>query len=272
MTDTQHPRPPEHEPATDPWLLDRLLAGPAGDDLVDDGDAALAELFAAMTAPPTEADLVGLDAALAAFVAHQSETARSWGWGPATMARSWGWGPATMARRLVARPAAVLVASAGVLTAGAVAAAAYGGVLPPTLQDIAHHAIGAPAAHQSSHPGSHTTPGRPESTHSRGARNPASTSIPGPVNTPGPPATNPAGKTPGEKVKETNPAGKTPGEKVKEKKAKETNPAGKTPGEKVKEKKDKETKVKETNPAGKTPGDKVKDAVQPPTTDSSITT
>ncbi len=252
MTDTQHPRPHEHEPATDPWLLDRLLAGPAGDDLVDDGGAALAELFAAMTAPPTEADLVGLDAALAAFVAHQSETARSWGWGPATMAR-----------RLVARPAAVLVASAGVLTAGAVAAAAYGGVLPPTLQDIAHHAIGAPAAHQSSHPGSHTTPGRPESTHSRGARNPASTSIPGLVNTPGPPATNPAGRTPGEKVKETNPAGKTPGEKVKQKKDKET---------KVKETKVKETKVKETNPAGKTPGDRVKDADQSPTTDSSITT
>ncbi len=201
---TENPRPPEHESATDPWLLDRLLAGSAAGDPVDAGEAELADLLAAMTAPATEADLVGLDSAVAAFVARQSTQAQV-----PSPDRS------RLTRRLLRLPAAVVAASAGALTVGAVAAAAYGGVLPSALQDIAHRTIGAPAAHQAPDPSSPRPVVRPGATDGRPTPNPASTKVPGAAKTPGPRVkTNPNGKTPGPPVK-THPAAKTPSPPVK---------------------------------------------------------
>ena len=170
---------PDQEPDADRWVDDVL--DPARRHTLAPEDAALAEVLASMTAEPTEEDLVGFDAALAAFTAAGSEGAAT----PVAAPSRW--------RRLLAAPAAAVAAAATVVVTGGMAAAAYNGALPDPLQELAHRTIGAPAV---GHPRPTATPAAPETS---GA---PSTTAPGPTTTPtappsaavtpGPAATGPA--------------------------------------------------------------------------------
>ena len=172
---------PRSEPAMpEPWL-DRLLDGSVGRGELTAEDAALVDVLAAVTAPPSAADLVGFEAALAAFVAAHERDAT-----PVVPAAT----GSRLSRRLRALPVAAVTAVAGVLTVGGLAAAAYTGSLPPTLQDIAHRTIGAPG----SGPGA-GTPTRLGSGRSAGAT-PAPVTSPGPVVAP-PPSGAPGASAPG---------------------------------------------------------------------------
>jgi hypothetical protein len=53
------------------------------------------------------------------------------------------------------------LAAVAALTAGALAAAAYAGALPAPVQNFAHHAFGAPAAHRAGNPAPPKTPPGP---------------------------------------------------------------------------------------------------------------
>jgi hypothetical protein len=55
-------------------------------------------------------------------------------------------------------------AAAGVVTLGGVTAAAYAGVLPASVQKLAHNALGAPSAHANAHLAHPATPVGPDGT------------------------------------------------------------------------------------------------------------
>lgn len=174
---TQRPRSPEHESATDSWLVDRLLAGSAAGGSLDAEDAVLVGLFDALTAPATAAEMAGLDAAAAAFVAHhQTERAGD------VLAQ-------IVAGPTAGRPTRSRCRRYGGRAHLRVVAAAYGGVLPPALPDIAHRSIGAPAAHQNADPTEPGPGGRAASTDTQEGR---STPTLSPTRMPGPAATGPA--------------------------------------------------------------------------------
>ncbi len=106
-------------------------------------DPQVSQLHDALTAPPSPAELAGEEDAVALF---RSSSARR-----------------RPARRRLWRPAVLLAAAtAGALGLSGVAAAAYSGALPDTLQDAAHHTIGAPAAHPHAKPSG--TPVGPDAT------------------------------------------------------------------------------------------------------------
>ena len=56
------------------------------------------------------------------------------------------------------------LAAAAAVTLGGVTAAAYAGVLPPSVQNIAHHTFGVPPAHPSTRPVLPATPVGPDGT------------------------------------------------------------------------------------------------------------
>jgi hypothetical protein len=134
--------PPFRRPAPelDDSLLDTLLSG---DPLPPDapGQArTMADMLASVADPASPGALAGETAARAAFVRANSPASLSpVSHPPARPGHAWL--PTSLAARIAA---AVIAATVGL---GGAAAAAYGGVLPGPIQDLAHQAIGAPAAH-----------------------------------------------------------------------------------------------------------------------------
>ncbi len=173
---------PGHEQDADRWL-DHVLDNSRRAEL-DDGDAALADLIASMTAAPTDADLTGFDEAISAFVAARGAQQAAPAPGPGLL------------RRLLARPAAVVAAAGAVVLAGGMTAAAYTGVLPEPLQNLAHRTIHAPAHNRSGPTATATGPGISPGATGAERHGPASTGSPsvhpGGSPTPGPDATGPA--------------------------------------------------------------------------------
>jgi DNA-directed RNA polymerase specialized sigma24 family protein len=124
-------------------VLEDLLTGRPAHPAAGSRTRLMASLVAALSAPPTPAELRESRAACAAFRREIARPRRS-----------------RTSTRLGSR-LAVGVAAASIVMSGAVAAA-YSGVLPGTLQDIAHHLIHAPSGKggQSPAPEDRHTPGR----------------------------------------------------------------------------------------------------------------
>lgn len=131
----------------------RPVAAPQGDEPVfpfgaqiengDEVDPVLTDLFRAASAPASAAELAGEGSAMAAFRAAMVT-------GVSTTQRRAPWRP-RMITTLTATTAGkfALAAIAGGVSLGGASAAAFATALPAPLQNIAHHAIGAPAAHHS---------------------------------------------------------------------------------------------------------------------------
>ncbi|KQX62098.1 hypothetical protein [Angustibacter sp. Root456] len=127
----------DHELPIDPWTLEGLLADerPAVDAAAP-GTSALADLVSAARLPAHDSELVGEDAALAAFVA-----ARDGALSPTRTRHR----RTSVLSTLIGSKLA-LAAAAGAVTLGGVSAAAFTGSLPDGAQALAHQVIGAPAA------------------------------------------------------------------------------------------------------------------------------
>ncbi len=145
------PRFRKPAPELDDSLLDALLSG---DSLPPDapGQARMmAEMLASLADPAVPGALAGEAAARTAFVRAASPAALS----PATRRSErhrHRWVPGSLAARLGAAVAAVAFGLGGAAAAG------YAGVLPGAIQELAHHAFGAPAAHGT--PAAHGAPAR----------------------------------------------------------------------------------------------------------------
>ncbi|MGN6299972.1 MAG: hypothetical protein ACTHN8_02650 [Angustibacter sp.] len=126
----------DHELPIDPWTLEGLLADERPSvDAAAPGTSALADLVAAARRPAHDSELVGEDAAVAAFVA-----ARDGASSTRTRHRR-----KSVLSTLIGSKLA-LAAAAGAVTLGGVSAAAFTGSLPDAAQSFAHDVIGAPAA------------------------------------------------------------------------------------------------------------------------------
>lgn len=133
MTDlTPHP----DDSPLDAWTLEGLLDG---DELAADHRASpLAGLIEIVRAPGDPVELRDEAAMLAMF--RESVAVEEPGLvGAAT--------PRTSMLTLITRSKLVVAATAGALTLGAASAAAYTGVLPDSMQSVAHELINAPAPH-----------------------------------------------------------------------------------------------------------------------------
>jgi hypothetical protein len=134
MPEFPYPRPAGERPL--PGVeLDQLLAGELPAEPRSTEVAALARLLGAAAAPPSERELAGEAAAVAAFV-----RVRDAGSQPQTAARRRSMLATLLSTKLAA------AAAAGALGFGGVAAAAYAGALPEPIQDFAHQTVGAPSA------------------------------------------------------------------------------------------------------------------------------
>jgi hypothetical protein len=142
MNDEQRPtgeQPPTPDESADhlvsvdePWLLERVRAGEAGDAW-----AGVAELLEAAAGPPEPHELHGERAAVSSFLAaREAAAARHTGHGARRVA--------VVSTLMAGKFAAFTVAGLVTLGAGGMAAAAYTGLLPGPLQDVAHRTIGAP--------------------------------------------------------------------------------------------------------------------------------
>jgi hypothetical protein len=136
---------------------ERLLRGQRPASGAPAGEQAVYELLAAASAPPTAREISGEARAVAAFTATRPATT-----GP-RHARQ-----VIRRRRPAVRPrvghGVAAAAALGALTLGGVAAAAYTGSLPSSIQRLAHDHIGAPHGDR---PGSHrpgSLPSRPKPT------------------------------------------------------------------------------------------------------------
>jgi hypothetical protein len=145
------PGVPHGEMVNFPWQTrsefraeEALLSGHTRPEDAPAGLRPVAEVLAALHAPPDPSEVAGWNRALAAF---REE--------PGTLELPY----RPRSRRLTSRLAAVAAAAAVALFGGGIAAA-YAGVLPPALQKIAHAAIAAPDVSPS--PGRHEPrPARP---------------------------------------------------------------------------------------------------------------
>jgi len=136
----------------DELLLDMILDRRSLPSDAPAGMHALAARLVALAAAPGAGELPGQAAAVAAFAGSVS---------PASTLTLAGEPSGRRRRGLVAFSRARLAAAAAVAAVGlsGTAAAAYAGVLPASVQNFAHHVIGAPAAH---HPAGHgNQPGQP---------------------------------------------------------------------------------------------------------------
>ena len=156
------PRPHGADVPADPdEALDALLAGDLLTAGTGPGLRPVAELLAALTAPPETAELAGHARALAEFrqtrlAAAQPQAARAAGQQRAARAAGQQRAAVPAHRRRGSRlrsPRSLLsaraAAAAGALAAmlGGAATAAYAGVLPRPVQQFAHEVMGAPAPH-----------------------------------------------------------------------------------------------------------------------------
>lgn len=148
--------PPTFESAREDDLLVALMTGAALPPEAPVEARLVADLFSALSAPGTDEETAGLEAARLAFRTERPVASP---------------GPRRLARRTAAgvtrsRPSGRLVAASiiGVLGLGGFAGAAFAGVLPDAMQTVAHRLVGAPspdnphathtAGHHSSAPGS----------------------------------------------------------------------------------------------------------------------
>ncbi len=139
--------PPAGDPAYDALLTENMLPEDAAEGL-----RPVAEAIAALNAAPAASELAAEASALAVFR------------GAAGLAAE----PARSPRRrhplltslLSAKLAAAAAAAA--VSLGGVAAAAYAGALPASMQKIAHDTLGAPAPHPSARPSHPATPPGPD--------------------------------------------------------------------------------------------------------------
>ena len=140
------------------WIEDAALAALlAGTDLPPDSGAGLqlvADVLAALGAPAGSDELAGEAVAMTEFRHRLGVPARPYRRSPRRR-------PTLLTSLLRARAAAV-VAIAAVGLGAATTAAAFAGALPDPLQQFAHQAFGAPAAHQdkasAAHPAESATP------------------------------------------------------------------------------------------------------------------
>jgi hypothetical protein len=142
--------PPIGDAAYEALLGGGLLPADAGEGL-----RPLAEALTTLAVAPSARELAGERDARAAYRG---------GFGPATRPAGAGRRRPRGVRRRNRVLASVLgakLATAAALTAGALAAAAYTGVLPAPVQSFAHHAFGAPAPHQAATPAPPQTPAGP---------------------------------------------------------------------------------------------------------------
>ena len=137
--------PAEHP--IDQWSIERLLHGEAPGADATPAAKAIAAMVAAARTEATQAELAGESAALAAYAGALSKGRR--------FRRS---SMLSLSGLLAGKVAAAL--AAGAVSLGGVAAAAYTGNLPDSLQNFAHDTVGAPA------PQHHdaTTPKGPDAT------------------------------------------------------------------------------------------------------------
>lgn len=116
--------------------MDALLAaGPSGTDICSEL-APVADLLGALTAPAGREELAHEGLALAAFRAKVAVS---------PPARSHRRRPALLTTLLGAKLA--VAAAAGAAGLGGLSAAAYAGALPTSVQNFAHHTVGAPTGH-----------------------------------------------------------------------------------------------------------------------------
>jgi hypothetical protein len=124
-------------------LLDMILNGQSLPPDAPEQVRALAEMLAALSSPAGPGELAGKEEARSAFARAIPPA------GVSPVAR-----PARRSQSLLTVPRSTRLAAA--LVAAAVGlggtAAAYAGVLPSPIQDLAHHTIHAPAARPDSHP------------------------------------------------------------------------------------------------------------------------
>jgi hypothetical protein len=161
--------PPAAEPPIDPWIVERLLHQPA--TAHDDDEQALTVLFAALRAPAAMHEVSREQDYLAAFTTAQTLRTELV--------------PNRRRPMLATLLAAKTAVAAAALAALAGAAAAYTGTLPGALQNVAHHAIGAPAANPADQPSSHANDHATDKTPSPHATGPSDS-------TRGPDASGPA--------------------------------------------------------------------------------
>jgi hypothetical protein len=128
--------------------FDALLSGDPPPDGAATGLRRASEVIAALNEAPVSSELAALPSALAVF---RSEIGR-----PGQPARSRRRRHARLGSRVSAKLAAAATAAA--VTLGGAAAAAYAGVLPASVQELAHHTLGAPPAHPPAHPAHPVTP------------------------------------------------------------------------------------------------------------------
>src|SRR5882757_8923735 len=125
------------DPSLDDVTAERLLRGQRPKSGAPAGEQALSDLLAAASAPPSARELSGEARAVAAFTASRPATT-----GP-RHARH-----VIRRRRSAMRPrvshGVAAAAALGAFTLGGVAAAAYTGSLPSSIQRLAHDHIGAP--------------------------------------------------------------------------------------------------------------------------------
>lgn len=132
-----------------------LLGGSPLPADADEGLRPLAAAIATLTVAPSARELASERDARAAYRE---------GFGPATRPARAGRRRTRGVRRRNRVLASVLsakLAAVAAVTAGALAAAAYAGVLPAPVQSFAHHAIGAPAPHPAGNPAAPKTPPGP---------------------------------------------------------------------------------------------------------------
>jgi hypothetical protein len=132
-------RSPADEQPIDPWMVERLTVQPAA--ARDDDERTLAILFTALRSPAAAHEFAREQDYLAAFTTAQTLRTDI--------------APNRRKPMFATLLAAKLGVAAAALATIATGAAAYAGTLPTTLQDVAHHTIGAPAAHKTHHPNSH---------------------------------------------------------------------------------------------------------------------
>jgi hypothetical protein len=156
------PAPGRAEPELDEQLLDAILAGQHLPPDAPDQAHVVAEMLASLAGPADPGDLAAERAVRSAFShaaaqvspqaaapapaavptrpRHTQPFRNPRGKGRARKRQRSSWLPARLSARLAATLAAVVVVLGGTV-------AAYAGVLPGPIQDLAHRAIDAPAAH-----------------------------------------------------------------------------------------------------------------------------
>jgi hypothetical protein len=131
-------------------LLDTMLTGQQVPSDAPEQAHVVAEMLASLAGPAGPGDLSGEEAARSAFARAASRaTARMAARQPGRRAKG------RLSVRLRAGLAVALLAMAAAIGG---TAAAYAGVLPAPIQNLAHHAIGAPAARHSSAPAPNQRP------------------------------------------------------------------------------------------------------------------